>query len=176
MAVTRLNHAVLWVRDAERTASFFEQHLGFVRKNSFDGAVFLQTSADASNDHDLGVFSVGADAAASPAGQGGAVGMYHLAWEVATLGELLELRATMAGAGALAGESDHGTSKSLYCKDPDGLEFELMWAVPEELMSPDDPTKTAPIDWDETVARFGADTAGRTTYAPPVGTGPASPA
>ena len=34
--------------------------------------------------------------------------------------------------GALVGESDHGVSKSLYGKDPDGIEFEVMWAVPRE--------------------------------------------
>ena len=27
------------------------------------------------------------------------------------------------------GESDHGVSKSLYAKDPDSIEFEVMWAV-----------------------------------------------
>lgn len=162
MAVSRLNHAVLWVRDAERTATFFEEHLDFVRANSFDGAVFLRASAAGVNDHDLGVFSVGADAADTTAGRGG-VGMYHLAWEVPTLGELLELRTRMEKAGALVGESDHGVSKSLYCKDPDGLEFELMWAVPAELMTDDDPSSTAPIDWEQTVHRFGPDTDGRQT-------------
>ncbi len=34
--------------------------------------------------------------------------------------------------GALVGESDHGVSKSLYAKDIDGNEFEVMWAVPYE--------------------------------------------
>ena len=31
MPVTRLNHAVLYVRDAERTAAFFTEVLGFRR-------------------------------------------------------------------------------------------------------------------------------------------------
>jgi len=35
-------------------------------------------------------------------------------------------------AGALVGESDHGVNKSLYARDPDGLEFEVMWLVPPE--------------------------------------------
>ena len=30
------------------------------------------------------------------------------------------------------GASDHGANKSLYAKDPDGLEFEVMWLVPAE--------------------------------------------
>jgi catechol-2,3-dioxygenase len=28
------------------------------------------------------------------------------------------------------GESDHGVNKSLYARDPDGLEFEVMYLVP----------------------------------------------
>ncbi len=30
------------------------------------------------------------------------------------------------------GASDHGVNKSLYAKDPDGLEFEVMWLVPPD--------------------------------------------
>ena len=56
-----------------------------------------------------------------------------MAWEVRSLDELADLRARLAEAGALVGESDHGASKSLYAHDPDGLEFEVMWLVPAEL-------------------------------------------
>jgi catechol-2,3-dioxygenase len=166
MAVTRLNHAVLYVRDAERSAAFFEEYLGFVRSAAFPGGVFLRTSSETPNDHDLAVFSVGEKAGASEAGKQ-TVGMYHLAWEVSTLGELVGMRERMLEAGALVGESDHGVSKSLYCQDPDGLEFELMWAVPSELVTAEDEKiRTAAIDWKATVARFGAETPGRGTCLP----------
>lgn len=171
MAVTRLNHAVLYVRDAERTATFFETTLGFRRKASFPGGVFLLTNADTPNDHDLGIFTIGEQAGPSGAGRD-RVGLYHLAWEVATLGELVQLRQAMLEAGALVGESDHGASKSLYCQDPDGLEFELMWAVPLELMGDEDhELRTAAVSWDAAIERFGADTPGRGTYAAPTATG-----
>ncbi|MDA3041385.1 MAG: hypothetical protein O3C27_18030 [Actinomycetota bacterium] len=92
--------------------------------------------------------------------------MYHLAWEISTLSEVIGLRLAMQNTGALVGESDHGVSKSLYCQDPDGLEFELMWAVPSELLTPEDEKiTTRAIDWNRTVERFGADTPGRGTYA-----------
>jgi catechol-2,3-dioxygenase len=58
--------------------------------------------------------------------------MYHVAWEVATLEDLEEIRATLAGAGVLVGASNHGANKSLYAVDPDGLEFEVMWLVPPD--------------------------------------------
>ena len=38
----------------------------------------------------------------------------------------------LAERGALVGATDHGVSKSLYAKDPDGIEFEVMWRVPPE--------------------------------------------
>ena len=43
---------------------------------------------------------------------------------------LQRARLRLAEAGALVGQSDHGVSLSLYAKDPDGLEFEIFWAVP----------------------------------------------
>jgi catechol-2,3-dioxygenase len=133
MPVTRLNHAVLYVRDAERSAAFYADVLGFVPLGFGDvipGAVFLRAPGS-TNDHDLGLFSVG-DAAA-PTGRR-AVGLYHLAWEVDTLDELERLAAALADRGALAGASDHGTTKSLYARDPDGIEFEVAWIVPAHLL------------------------------------------
>ncbi len=168
MAISRLNHAVLYVRDAAVSAKFYVDNLGFAIATEFPGAAFLTTNPDTPNDHDLGLFSVGGAAAPSGAGRQ-SVGLYHLAWEVPTLAEMLILREKLRSVDALVGESDHGESKSLYCQDPDGLEFELVWAVPLALVDPVlDEFGTKQIDWDETIARFGADTPGRTTYNAPV--------
>ena len=119
MAVTRLNHAVLYVRDVEGSVAFYSGVMGFRRVLSLPGAAFLQASGS-SNDHDLGLFELGAAAGPSAAGRS-TVGMYHLAWEVDTLDELARLQVALGSAGALVGASDHGTTKSLYAKDPDGL-------------------------------------------------------
>lgn len=163
MTILRLNHAVLYVRDAQRTAQFFADLLGFVVTHSVPGGVFMKCSEGSRNDHDLAFFSIGADAGDSEAGTS-QVGMYHLAWEVETLRQLSELRSKMSEAGALVGASDHGVSKSLYCKDPDGLEFELMWAVPPEKLDPSiDATGIAPLNIDRVIRRFGADTPGHIT-------------
>ena len=125
--IRRLNHAVLYVRDAVASARFYTEVLGFQAVAQMgDQAVFLR--ADGSdNDHDLGLFSVGARPA-----PGQSIGLYHLAWQVHTLEELVAVRAELLEAGALVGESDHGVSNSLYAKDPDGIEFEVMWATPRE--------------------------------------------
>jgi catechol-2,3-dioxygenase len=136
MAITRLNHAVLFVRDLERSVSFYREVLGFrvvpMTPEGFNAA-FLQAPGS-TNDHDLGLFELGAQAGPSQAGRQ-TVGLYHLAWEVDTLAELARLHDALADAGALTGASDHGTTKSLYGRDPDGLEFEIAWIVPAALLT-----------------------------------------
>lgn len=126
MAIRRLNHAVLYVADAGRAAAFYTEMLGFEIAHEIPGAAFLR-AAGSPNDHDLGLFSVGSGATA-PAGR--RIGLYHLAWQVDTIDELARVRERLRAAGAWAGESDHGRSKSVYARDPDGNEFEVMWAVP----------------------------------------------
>jgi catechol 2,3-dioxygenase-like lactoylglutathione lyase family enzyme len=160
--VQRLNHAVLYVRDVERSLAFYRDVLGFRVKTEIPGAaVFLQAEGS-TNDHDLGLFQVGAAAGASEAGRR-TVGLYHLAWEVDTLAELARVRDALLQAGALVGASDHVTTKALYAQDPDGLEFEVSWLVPAALITPELTERapmTAPLDLDREIARYGGDTRG----------------
>ncbi len=163
MTITRLNHAVLYVRDAQRSADFFIDLFGFVKTTESPGGVFLRCSPDSKNDHDLAFFSIGDDAEDSSAGHK-MVGMYHLAWEVPTLEQLADYREKLSDLGLFIGATDHGTSRSLYAHDPDGLEFELMWAVPPELHDPElDLPGISPLNMKRDIARFGADTPGRVT-------------
>jgi catechol-2,3-dioxygenase len=159
MPISRLNHAVLYVRDARRSAAFYTEALGMeVRHAMGDGRAIFLGSPGSDNDHDLGLFGVGDDVGASLAGTE-TVGLYHLAWQVDTLDELDRLRSVLTGRGALVGASDHGVSKSLYARDPDGLEFEVMWAVPSDLLDERDQTvQVAPLDLDREKRRFGATT------------------
>jgi catechol-2,3-dioxygenase len=85
------------------------------------------------------------------------VGLYHLAWEVGTLSELAEARARLAEHGALVGASDHRVSKSLYAKDPNGIEFEVMWRVPAAEWEQETASGAmiAPLDLDRELARWG---------------------
>ncbi len=173
MAITRLNHAVLYVRDAERSATFYADVLGFRRLPAgFPGAVFMQASGSG-NDHDLGLFSIGERAEASQAGRR-TVGLYHLAWEVETLEDLEQISDALSGAGALVGASDHGTTKALYGRDPDGIEFEVSWLVPAELI--DDAAVAAKarigrLDIAGEKARYGARTRGGVGVSSPAPTG-----
>ena len=156
MAVRSLNHAVLYVRDVARTIDFYENALGFRVISAFPGGAFFQAPGS-TNDHDLGVFEIGSQAAPSTAGRG-SVGLYHLAWEVETLDDLERLAHVLSDRHALVGASDHGTTKSLYANDPDGLEFEVVWLIPAHLITADDIAKRSiigPLDLAAEIDRFG---------------------
>lgn len=151
---------MLYVRDTERSVAFYRDVLGFSVVHQIPGAAFLR-AADSTNDHDLGLFHIGADATDSPAGRG-AVGLYHLAWSVGTLGELAEQEKRLRAAGALVGASDHVTTKALYAKDPDGLEFEVSWLVPIDRVTDEMRAEvtTRPLDLAAEINRWGRDLAG----------------
>jgi catechol-2,3-dioxygenase len=162
MAIHRLNHAVLYVREAARSVAFYRDVLGFAVVMEMGGKAAFLRAPESTNDHDLGLFEIGAQAGASLAGQG-TVGLYHLAWEVDTLHDLETLAGRLAEAGALVGSSDHSTTKSLYGQDPDGLEFEIAWIVPADQL--DEATlknrdRILPLDLAREIDRYGADTRG----------------
>ena len=159
MPVTRMNHAVLYVRDVAVSAAFYCEQLGFRPVMEMPGrAAFLQAPGS-TNDHDLGLFAIGAEAGASEAGRR-TVGLYHIAWEVDTLDELVRLQGVLAEAGALVGASDHGTTKSLYAHDPDGLELEVCWLLPADLITPDIEPGTRRLDLAREIQRYGGGTRG----------------
>jgi catechol-2,3-dioxygenase len=160
MPVTRMNHAVLYVRDAQRTAAFYREVLDFrvVFEMAGGRAMFLQAPGS-TNDHDLGLFTVGEGAQASAAGRG-SVGLYHIAWEVDTLDELARISERLRERGVLVGATDHGTTKALYAHDPDGLELEVSWLVPAALITEDMRLRMAPLDLEADRARFGGGTRG----------------
>jgi catechol-2,3-dioxygenase len=153
--VARLNHAVLYVRDAQAAAEFYARVFGFeVVSSEFGGQAVFMRAASGENHHDLGLFSVGAGAPRPPRGS---TGLYHLAWEVSTIEDLAVAANALSEAGAMGGASDHGVSKSLYGADPDGNEFEIMWRVPREAWGDlEKRAVIAPLDLDAEVRRWGS--------------------
>jgi len=137
----RLNHAVLFVSDLERSISFYSEAFGMtvMAREPRANAAFLRLPRSG-NHHDLGLFGVGAQ---SPRQRGG-LGLYHLAWQVDTIEELVVARQTLLELEALTGESSHGATKSVYGVDPDGNEFEVMWMLPRAQWG--DHADAAPVD------------------------------
>ncbi|MEU3375366.1 VOC family protein [Streptomyces sp. NPDC006711] len=155
MPVRRLNHAVLYVRDVARAVEFYTDVFGFKLDVDIPGRAAFLSAEDTLNDHDLGLFSVGAQA---PGPEQGRVGLYHLAWEVGTLGELAAIAVELTKRGAMVGSTDHLVSKSLYAKDPDGNEFEIMWRVPrEDWPSEADDARPSGLDLEAALKRWGPD-------------------
>ena len=137
----RLNHAVLFVADLERSIAFYKAAFGteIVAREPRANAAFLRMPRSG-NHHDLGLFGVGVQ---PPRGRG-AIGLYHLAWQVDTIEDLEQARATLANLDAFTGESSHGATKSVYGQDPDGNEFEVMWMVPKQSWG--DFANSAPVE------------------------------
>ena len=161
MPIHRLNHAVLYVRDVAASVAFYRDVLDFTVNVEMPGQGAFLRAAGSTNDHDLGLFQV-AGAGPSEAGRS-TTGLYHLAWEVDTLAELEALAGRLADAGALVGASDHSTTKSLYGKDPDGLEFEIAWILPADHLDDaalDGRMSVRPLDLRREIQRYGADTPG----------------
>lgn len=150
--VTKLSHAVLFVSDLERSRPFYEKALGLEFVAGKPGAAFFRAPGSESH-HDLALMEVGAQAFNPPQGS---VGLYHLAWEVETIDELAEAVQSLSDLGALVGASDHGATKSLYAKDPDGLEFEVLYRLPREDWGEwENAVTTRPLDLGKELERFG---------------------
>ena len=145
IGLRRLQHLVLWVADVERSVRFYCEVLGFEVQRRRSGAVFLRIPGTP-DDHHLGLFEQAG--VAEPDER--VARLYHAAWEVGDLRDLARARERLAAAGALVGSSDHGASLSLYAKDPDGLELEVFWTVPDGT-----PIGTRPLDLEGELARRG---------------------
>ena len=145
LGIRRLQHLVLWVADVERSERFYRNVLGFEVAHRFPQAAFMRIPGSG-DDHNLGLFEQ--PGLREPDEH--AARMYHAAWEVGALSDLARARHVLIDAGALVGQSDHGVSLSLYAKDPDGLEFELFWTVPDGK-----PVRTRPLDLEAELARRG---------------------
>src|SRR5438093_11243312 len=104
IAVARLNHAVLYVSDLDRSVDFYSRGLGFQEIGREGPMAFLRAS-NSQNHHDLALLSVGADAPPPPRGS---TGLYHLAWEVPTIDDLANAASVLTELNAIPGVSDHG--------------------------------------------------------------------
>ena len=154
MSIKGMNHAVLYVRDSTRHRQFYEDVLDFVTVIDEPGQFAFMRAPRSDNHHDIAFFTIGEQAQQSAAGRE-TVGLYHLAWEVETLGDRIAMERRLSAAGVIKGASDHGANKSLYCMDPDGLEFEVMWLVPTDRWGEEEHEAIIrPLNLDEEAARF----------------------
>lgn len=122
-----VGHVVLRIRDLERSTAFYEGVLGFRKVGEIPGRMAFFT-ATGENHHDLALQSVGPDA---PGPDPRGVGLYHVAIRLKSEEDVRRAFRALVTAGAdIVGATDHGVSRSLYIRDPDGIELELYADVP----------------------------------------------
>ena len=122
----RIGHVVLKVRDLDRSLAFYRDLLGFKVVSELSN-VMIFLAADGQNHHDLALLRVGQQAASAVPT---AVGLYHVAIQLADWEAVRAAHALLAERGLLRGAVDHGVSRSLYTADPDGNEIELYCDAP----------------------------------------------
>jgi catechol-2,3-dioxygenase len=147
MTVRELGHLVLYVRDVDRSASFYRDLLGWQQILPEPGTTPRGVAAFSSGrtHHELLLIEVGPDATPIPHGR--RVGLYHFGLNVGESDDDLRamLSALEAAGTPIVGASDHTVTHSLYIEDPDGNEIELYVDVPGVDWKADPALIAAPI-------------------------------
>jgi catechol-2,3-dioxygenase len=125
---TKLGHVALRVRNLERAVAFYRDVVGLpLRSRYADQVAFLGVREDAS--HEIALFALPEDA---PGPEPTRVGMYHMAWEMASFEDLQRFHERLLANNAqITGYSDR--QSNVMFLDPDGNENEALWEpTPEQ--------------------------------------------
>lgn len=152
-AVSRIDHAVYWVRDVAQSRDFYTRVLGLQVVVDEGGACLLRAPSSAQH-HDLGLFQTQPQAARAPRRT---VGLYHIAWKVERIEDLAAALHSLQQAQAFTGASSHGATKSVYGVDPDGNELEITFTIPRADWGVWEHSGTVePLDLAAELARYGS--------------------
>jgi len=124
----KIGHVALYVADLERSARFYINVLGFRISDIYDdemmpgGAIFLRCNPD---HHGIALFK-------ATAGNQAGAGLHHMAFEVATLDEVVRARAHLRHHNVpidFDGRRRAGVQIAVEFRDPDGHRLEIYWGI-----------------------------------------------
>ncbi len=119
----RIAHAVIKVRDLEKSRKFYTEILGMDVMNHSPEIGILFLSNNRRDHHELALLQIGPQAQTAPANS---IGLLHIAFRLRNEAELRaaykELKENQV---PIAFTVNHGITKSVYFYDPDGHELEL---------------------------------------------------
>src|SRR5215207_8533679 len=126
---TQLGHVALRVRNLDRAVAFYRDVVGLSLREKHDKVAFLGIRQDAS--HEVALFALPEDA---PGPEPNRVGMYHMAWEMASFEDLERFHERLRASDArITGYSDR--QFNVMFLDPDGNELEALWEPTPEQQS-----------------------------------------
>lgn len=126
--IGKIGHVALHVRDPAASARFYTDVLGFSVSDVYDdammpgGAVFLRCNAD---HHGIALFQATTEPRPGS-------GLNHLAFEVATLDEVVRARDHLRARGVpidFEGRRRAGCQIAVEFRDPDGHPLEIYWNI-----------------------------------------------
>jgi catechol 2,3-dioxygenase len=134
----RIGHVVIKVRDLERSAKFYTEVLGLQIMKMEPGVKMGFFASNGRDHHEIAAMEVGADA---PLPALHAIGLSHIAFR---LRDEEHLRAAyedlMANGVKIITAVNHGVTKSIYFRDPDGNQLEVYCdGLPDEVAKFPDP-------------------------------------
>ncbi len=134
MALKKLGHVVLKVRDLDRSEAFYRDVVGLSVAGRLPGRMVFFAVPGNADSHDLGLWKVGADAAPQAPKQ---VGLFHVAWQVEREEDLQAFHDALLARGVpVRSTMDHGANLSVYFEDPDGHMLEVTYEKPRETWPP----------------------------------------
>ena len=134
MALKKLGHVVLKVRDLDRSEAFYTGVLGLAVTGRLPGRMVFFSVPGNTDSHDLGLWKVGPDAApqARPRWDcSTSPGRWSASEDLEAFHDSLAARGV-----AVRATMDHGANLSVYFEDPDGHMLEVTYEKPRETWPP----------------------------------------
>jgi len=119
----RIGHVVIKVRDLERSRKFYTELLGLQLMFEMSQIKMAFLASNGRDHHEIGLVEVGKDA---PGPQKGETGLLHIAFRLRDEDHLkAAYRELKENQVEIVSTVDHGITKSIYFRDPDGHQLEV---------------------------------------------------